>query len=174
MRKTVGGMFLVAALVAPAAVSAQSQSGSVNATARILAVLDVTNSADLDFGEIVPGNGASVQPGSAPSGSGQTLGALRIEHNSDFTVSATVPSYLALGSEQVAVSFQCGYSASASGAVIGSTSACGSMPNPGALASPTATVTFLQVGGSIAAAETSGKTPGDYTGNLTFTFTATY
>jgi hypothetical protein len=174
MRKTVGGLVLAAALIVPAGLSAQTQSGTVNATARILAVLDVTNADDLDFGDIVPGNGASVLPGSAPGGAGQTLGALRIEHNSDFTVSATVPANLSLGAETLAVTFTCGYSASATGAVVGGTSDCGSVANPGTAASASTTVTFLQVGGTIAAAETSGKTPGNYTGSMTFTFTSTF
>ena len=174
MRKMVGALVLAAALIAPAGLSAQTQSGTVNATARILAVLNVSHAGDLNFGDIVPGNGASVVPGSAPSGPGQALGALRIQHNSDFSVSASVPSHLTLGAEQVAVSFTCGYSASATGAVIGSTAPCASMPNRGTAASSTTSTEYLQVGGSIAAAETSSKTPGTYTGSLTFTFTAQF
>src|SRR5690606_32486463 len=106
---------------------------------------------DLDFGVITPGAAASVLPGGPPAG-GQTLGALQVDHNSDVMVSAVVPAALlhTVSGNALPVSFSCGYSTSATGALLGSASACDAL---GAIAHPddgSPATTYLQVGGSIA------------------------
>ncbi len=174
MKKTAAILTLGAALLVPAAGHAQSATGTVNASATVLAYLNVTNSGDLNFGSIPAGSGATVTPGSAP-GAGQSLGAVRVDHNSDVSVSATLPTGLALaGQPDLPVSFQCGWSSSASGALIGAAGACGSMPNRTGSGNGTTITTYLQVGGTITPAATTNRVPGTYTGLLSFTFTAVY
>jgi hypothetical protein len=167
MKKTLGGAALVLVLLAPAAVSAQT-SGDVQATARILASLTVTELTDLDFGGMLPGVGSTVAVGSASAG----LGELQIDHDSDFSVVATVPTQLLNGANFLDVAFVCGYSAASQGALTGASFDCGSPPQPGSPGS--ATTTYLQVGGDITGANTTGKVPGDYTATLSFSFSAVY
>lgn len=169
MRKAIGGLVVLAALGAPAAASAQS--GTVNATATIVGALTVVNSGDLDFGAIVPGTGAVVAPGAA-AGAGQSLGHLRIDHSSNFTVSSTVPTQLT-GPDVIDVTFECGYSAAQNGALTGGSFDCAAPNASPATVLGTATVTYLQVGGTILGGDTTGKPAGTYTGSLTFTFTPT-
>ena len=51
-------LFALALLATPVGVAAQSASGTVNASATILAYLDVQNVSDLDFGNIAAGSSA--------------------------------------------------------------------------------------------------------------------
>lgn len=169
MRRTVGGLFLAAAVFAPAGASAQS--GTVNATATIVGTLTVVNTGDLDFGAIVPGTGAVVATGAA-AGAGQSLGHLQIDHSSNFTVSSTVPTQLS-GPDVIDVTFECGYSGSQNGALSGGSFDCASPNASPATVLGTPTTTYLQVGGTILAGDTAGKPAGTYTGSLTFTFTPT-
>jgi len=166
-------LFALAVLAAPLAAEAQSASGTVNASATILAYLDVQNVSDLDFGSIAAGSGASLTPGSSPATG--TLGVLQIDHNSDVIVSAVVPTALSLsGAPDMPVSFSCGYSAAASGALSGSAAACNALPNRAGNGNGTTRTSFLQVGGDITAANTTNRVPGTYTGALVFTVTANY
>jgi hypothetical protein len=147
--------------------SAQSATGTVNASATVLAYLDVTKVDDVDFGQINQGSGATLTPGGAV-GAGQSLGVLQIDHNSDVVVTATVPTGLSLsGAPDLPVSFTCGYSLAASGALDGGSSACDAMANRAGNGDGS-------IGGDILAADTSGRIPGTYTGSLVFTITATY
>lgn len=155
-------------------VSAQSATGTVSATATVLAFLDVTKVDDVAFGQINPGSGAVMTPGMAV-GAGQSLGVLKIDHNSDVIVAASVPSALSLaGAPDLPVSFSCGYSLAASGALDGAVSACDGLANRTATGDGSTTTSYIQIGGEILAAETSGRIPGTYTGSLVFTITATY
>ena len=77
------------------AASAQSATGTVSASATVLAYLDVTKVDDVAFGQINPGSGATLTPGGSV-GTGQSLGVLKIDHNSDVIVAASVPSALSL------------------------------------------------------------------------------
>lgn len=157
---------LAAAVAVPAGASAQS--GTVSATATILGTLTVTNDGDLDFGAIIPGSGSTVAPGGPPATG--SLGHLRIDHTSNFTVTSSVPTQLT-GPDVINVTFQCGYSAAQNGALTGGTFDCGAPNGSPATTLGTATVTYLQVGGTILGGDTSGKPAGVYTGSLTFTFT---
>jgi hypothetical protein len=155
-------------------VSAQSATGTVSASATVLAFLDVTKVDDVAFGQINPGSGAALTPGGAV-GAGQSLGVLKIDHNADVLVSASVPSALALaGAPDLPVSFTCGYSAASSGALDGAQSACDAMANRVGSGDGSTKTSYIQIGGSILAADTGSRMPGTYTGSLVFTITATY
>ena len=171
---------LAAALIAVAAtagsVSAQTATGSVTASATVGAVLSATNSANLNFGTgISPTAGSGViGTGAAPSGTGQTLGAISISHNSNFSTTVTgAPTTLDNGANTLSVSFSCAYSTSASGAIVsGSGAACASMGNRTVTTPGTTETTFLQVGGTLTVP--ANPAPGTYTGAtaISFLFTA--
>lgn len=170
MRKTFGGLLAAAALLVPAGASAQS--GDVTATATVVAALQVFEESDLNFGAVVPGVDASVALGSAPATG--SLGHLRIQHSSNFTVTSGVPAVLSDGGvNTIAVSFLCGYSSTQNGAISGGSFDCASPNASPATAPGAATTTWLQVGGTILGTASSGAAPGVYNGTLSFTFTAT-
>ncbi len=164
----------LALAVSPLAVSAQSAAGTVDASATILAYLNVQNVANLDFGNIAAGSGATLTPGVVP-GSG-TLGVLQINHNSEVSVSVSVPAALTMGAAPpLPVTFSCGYSLAAAGPLVGAAQACGAMSNRAStLNNGTTETTYIQVGGDILAANTTNRVPGTYTGSLVFTVTAVY
>jgi len=170
-------MLALGLMVAPVAAQAQSASASVNATATILAFLDVQNVSDVDFGTIAAGSAATLTPGTPPATG--TLGVLLVNHNSDVNVSAVVPAGLTLfggsGTEPaLPVTFSCGYSAAAAGALDGASAACNSLPNRTGNADGTTRTSYVQVGGSIGSADTTDRIPGTYTGSLVFTVVAVY
>lgn len=166
-------LLALALLAAPMVAEAQSASGTVNASATILAYLDVQNVSDLDFGTIAAGAGATMTPGVVP-GSG-TLGVLQIDHNSDVSVAAAVPAFLTLaGAPNLPVNFSCGYSPAAAGALSGAATACGALPNQTGNGDGTTRTSYIQVGGSISGVDTTDRMPGTYTGSLVFTVTAVY
>jgi spore coat protein U-like protein len=166
-------MFALALLTAPMAVEAQSASGTVNASATILAYLDVQNVSDLDFGSIAAGSGATLTPGTVPATG--SLGVLQIDHNSEVIVTATVPTFLTLsGAPNLPVTFSCGYAATPSGTLSGSAAACNALPNRAGNGDGTTRTSYIQVGGDISSANTTNRIPGTYTGSLVFTVTANY
>lgn len=172
MRK-IAAILLGAVLAAPAALQAQSANGTVTASATIEAILQVSNVGNLAFGNITPGSGATVTPG---SGSG-SLGVLEVLHNAELSVTASVPAALDHATEAGAtlpVTFSCGWSDSANGALTGGEQACASLGNRTGPADGTPVTSYVQVGGSIAAGDTSNRVPGTYRGTLTFTFQAVY
>ncbi len=175
MKKTLtlaGAALAVLATVAP--VSAQSANASVDASATIEAYLNVTQEEDVAFGTIQPAAGATLTPGTAP-GTGQSLGRLRIQHNSSVSVSASLPTGLSLaGFPDLPVAFTCGFSPSPTGALDGAATGCDAISNRTANGDGTARVSYLQIGGSILAADTQDRVPGTYTGTLVFTVTAIY
>lgn len=178
MKKTLLLALAAGTLAAPMAASAQSASGTVNASATILAYLDVQNVADVDFGSIAAGGAAALTPGTTPATG--TLGVLQIDHNSDVSVSVSLPSGgLSLmggsGSEpKLPVTFSCGYSTTVSGALSGAATACNAMTNRSGNGNGTTKTSYIQIGGSISSATTADRIPGTYTGSLVFTVTAVY
>jgi len=153
---------------------AQTAQGTVNASATVLAYLNVTKVDDVAFGQINPGSAATLTPGAAV-GAGQSLGVLQIDHNSDVIVTASVPTVLTLtGVPDLPVSFTCGYATAASGALDGGSSACNAMANRTGNGDGSTKTSYIQIGGAILAADTSNRMPGTYTGSLVFTITATY
>lgn len=176
MKKSIVTWSLAAAALFAAGqeASAQSATGNVSASATVLAYLDVSKVNDVGFGQINPGSGAALTPGAAV-GAGQSLGVLKIDHNSNVIVSASVPSALSMaGAPDLPVSFTCGYSAAASGALDGSAAACNALANRAGNGNGSTKTSYIQIGGSILAANTSNRMPGTYTGSLVFTITATY
>lgn len=176
MKKKIVVWSLVAAasLATANGASAQSATGSVSASATVLAYLDVTKVEDVAFGQINPGSGATLTPGAAV-GAGQSLGVLKVDHNSDVIVSASVPSALSMaGAPDLPVSFSCGYATAASGALDGASASCTGLPNRTGNGDGSTKVSYIQIGGSILAGDTSSRMPGTYTGSLVFTITATY
>lgn len=154
--------------------SAQSATGTVSASATVLAYLNVTKSADVAFGQINPGSGAALTPGGSV-GAGQSLGVLKIDHNSDVIVSAAVPAVLSMaGAPDLPVSFSCGYSVAASGALDGAAAGCNALANRTGNGDGSTKTSYIQIGGAILAANTTNRMPGTYTGSVVFTITATY
>lgn len=170
MRRTSGGLFLAAMLVAPAGVSGQV--GTVNASATIVGQLTVNDLADLNFGAIVPGTGQVVNLGAGATPAGTTRGVIEVQHSSNFTVVSNVPTQLT-GPDVIDVTFECGYSGSQGGAIAGGSFDCASPAAGPATVVGTPTTTYLQVGGTILAGDTSLKPAGTYTGTLQFTFSPT-
>jgi hypothetical protein len=176
MKKNIAALTLVAAALLGASqdVSAQSATGTVAASATVLAYLNVSKTADVAFGQINPGSGAALTPGAAV-GAGQSLGVLKIDHNSDVIVSAAVPAVLSMaGAPDLPVSFSCGYSAGATGALDGAAAGCNALANRTGNGDGSTKVSYIQIGGAILAANTSSRMPGTYTGSVVFTITATY
>lgn len=176
MRKTI--LMLGLALMLPGVAAGQVANGTVGASATILAYLDVTNVADLDFGSINAGASATLTPGVVP-GTG-TLGVLQMDHNSEVSVSVSLPAGgLTLvggggGEPLLPVTFTCGYSPASSGALDTGVGACTALGNRPGNGDGSTRSTFVQVGGSIGSADTTGRIPGTYTGNLVFTVTSIY
>lgn len=136
-------------------------------------MVTVTKLADLDFGTIAPGSGATITPGTVPTGTGQSMGALKIDFNSGASVAGPTASGLSLsGAPDLPVTFSCGYSLTQTGALSGSATACSAVPNLTYTGTGASVTRYLQVGGSINAADTSNRVPGTYTANLQFTVTA--
>ena len=155
-------------------VAAQSATGTVNASATVLAYLNVNKIDDVAFGQINPGSGAALTPGAAV-GAGQSLGVLKVDHNSDVIVAAAVPTGLSMaGAPDLPVSFSCGYSTAASGALDGAAAGCNALANRTGNGDGSTKVSYIQIGGSILAADTANRMPGTYTGSIVFTITATY
>lgn len=171
-------LFSVAVLATPMVVAAQSASGSISATATVLAYVDVEHVADLDFGAIAAGDAATLTPGTTPADG--SLGALRIDHNSEVSVSVALPTGgLSLvggsGTEpKLPVSFTCGYSVNPSGALDGSATNCSALANRAGSVNGSMKSSYIQIGGSIASGETTSRIPGTYTGSLVFTVNAVY
>lgn len=176
MKKTILTLSLAAAaaLAATNDVAAQSATGTVNASATVLAYLNVSKVSDVAFGQINPGASATLTPGGAV-GAGQSLGVLQMDHNSDVIVSAVVPGVLTMaGAPDLPVSFSCGYSTAASGALDGAAGGCNALANRTGNGDGSTKTSYIQMGGSILAADTSNRMPGTYTGSIVFTITATY
>ena len=175
MKKTALTLALAAAAAALApSAQAQTATGTVNVSARINAILTATVVENLNFGTAIAPNAGtvSVATGTAPSGVGQTLGAIQISHNSDFSTAVTSASTnLTNGTDNLPVAFNCAYSTSASGAVAtGSAALCSAMPNRASATLGTTQTTYLQVGGNLTVP--AGVQPGTYTGSISFLLTA--
>ena len=163
-----------ALLVTGADATAQTASGTVNASATVLAYLDVNTVAHLDLGSITPGAGATVTPGAAV-GAGQAMGVLKLDHNADVIVAAALPAGLSLaGAPDLPVSFSCGYSTASSGGLDGAAADCTALPNRTGNGDGSTRTSYIQLGGSILGPDTTGRIPGTYTGSVVFTVTATY
>lgn len=160
------------AMVLPAGARAQTATATVNVSATISAALTATTVENLNFGTAIPAAAATitVAPGSAPAGTGQTLGAVEIAHNSNFSTAVSGTTAMTGPGGTLTVTYNCAYSATATGAVIGSTTACGSMANRAVTTPGTTQTTYLQVGGALTIP--ASPVAGTYTGDISFLFTA--
>lgn len=174
MKKIVFAAAAAAAFALPAAGHTQSSaSGTVNATANVSAYIAVNKLADLNFGMIAPGSGATITPGTPPTGTGQTMGVLKVDFNSAATIAGPTATGLQLsGASDLPVAFSCGYSATQTGALTGAATACGSMGGITYSGTGAPTTQYIQVGGAITGGDTTNRLPGTYTANLLFTVTA--
>ncbi len=89
---------LTGLLLSPAALAAQSNNATINATANVLTPLDVTAGAALDFGNVFPGVNATVDPVTdANAGRWDVAGASRAGTGYEVTLDYTLPATLSDG-----------------------------------------------------------------------------
>lgn len=171
MKKLATAACAALVLSVPSIATAQTASGSVSVGATVQSSLSIAGTNALGFGTaIAPAGGTvTVSPGAAPSGTGQTLGSLEVAHNSDFSVTGPASITLTSGANSMSASLSCGYSATATGALIGTAAACNALGNRD-ITLGTATTTFLQVGGTLTVG--AGQAAGVYSGSASFTLTA--
>ena len=149
MRKAAAAVLLSIALT-PAVVQAQN-TATVGVSATILANVVVTSLTNLEFGSIIPGSGTTVSTGAAAP-AGQQLGELQIIHNANVTVTTSVPANLVGPGGNLPVTFVCAYATTSQGTISGSETACNTLPQRNVLLPGVDETTFVQVGGSLAAA----------------------
>lgn len=163
-------------MMMPATAQAQTDGATMSATATIEAFLSVSKVSDVAFGTIAAAASALLSPGGAP-GTGQTLGVLQMVHNSTVDVDVALPAggltHTTNGAApNLPVTFTCGYSTLAAGALDGTAVACGSLADRAANGDGTNATSFIQVGGSISSGDTTNRLPGLYSGDLVFTVTS--
>lgn len=149
--------FAAAALLAlPATVSGQSTTAQIDATATVVAPIDVQAVADLSFGVVLPGVPTQVLP--VDGGAFTVAGAI----DQDVIVDFTLPATLAAGALTMPVSFDGGYGAGAPDAALDPT--IDSTLNLGATGG-----WDVFLGGTVTPAP--DQAAGDYAGTVTLTVT---
>jgi hypothetical protein len=162
---------------APAALNAQpGASADVTASARVEASLTAATTHQLKFGTLAMGTDATLTSAGASHSplSGLTtagLGQVQVQHNSNVGVTASVPTVLtnSTTSETLAFAATCATAATSGGtstAVPDCTTFDITVTTPGSVQS-----TYVLVGGTVTGDATAGI--GDFTGTISFTFTAT-
>ena len=160
----------IASASLPALAAAQTQTATINVTAKVQSTVSFSNAANLDFGAaITPGTAASVAPGTAS-------GKVMISYNTPatVTVAGTDLTETAGGGSPatIPVTYSCAQANSGTAAAptaFAGTCAAGFTT---ALNGRARTDHWVYLGGSIAAGATSTVPAGNYAG--TATFTATY
>jgi hypothetical protein len=162
-------------LVAAPALSAQTATATVNASATVEASLTAATTHPLKFGTLAMGASSTL----ASSGGSQAalsglasagLGQIQVSHNSNVSVTATIPTVLtnSVTSTTLGFSATCA-TATSSGGSGTDTGGCASFGltagTPGTTQS-----TFVLVGGTVTGSAAAGV--GTFTGDLVFTFTA--
>lgn len=168
----------VALFAAPSVLNAQAASASadVTASARVEASLTAATTHQLKFGTLAMGSNATLTSAGASHSalSGLTtagLGQVQVQHNSNVGVTASLPTELvnSTTSETLAFSGNCATAATSGGTSV-AVADCSSFgitaTTPGAVQS-----TYVLVGGTVTGDATAGI--GDFTGTISFTFTAT-
>jgi hypothetical protein len=103
MRNRIATLVALAALVFPAALMAQPNNATIQATATVLTPLTVTAGPDLDFGTgVFPGVNASVLPTDATAGRFDLAGVASAEVDLDF---GTLPAQLAGPGDNLTITF---------------------------------------------------------------------
>lgn len=166
----------VALLGAPAALSAQTATADVTASARVEASLTAATTHQLKFGTLAMGSNSTLASSGASQAalSGLTtagLGQVQVTHNSNVGVTATVPAVLTNGTTGNTLGFAatCG-TASTSGGAATAVADCSAF-SFAAAAPGTSQSTYVLVGGTVTGDAAAGV--GDFTGTVQFTFTAT-
>ena len=154
----------VAALVAglTSSAAAQSNSGSITATAQVQQPINVNGAVNLSFGNVFPGVNKSVLLTDAGAGRFDVTGQASTPVNLAFTA---LPVNLVNGGNNLPVAFSSGYNTANSAA--GATSFA---PGSGASTSLSGTgALFVFLGGSVTPA--SNQAAGTYTGTVTLQVT---
>lgn len=105
MRKPLMVALAVAALALPTGMEAQSNQGTITASATVQTPLNVTNLQNLAFGNVLPGVNKTVLPGDAAAGQLQITGQDAKEVSVDF---GTLPTALADGGNSLPINFGSG------------------------------------------------------------------
>ncbi|HEX2076757.1 MAG TPA: hypothetical protein VHG08_03585 [Longimicrobium sp.] len=162
-------------LVAAPALSAQTSTATVNASATVEASLTAATTHQLKFGTLAMGASSTL----ASSGGSQAalsglasagLGQIQVSHNSNVSVTAVIPAALTNSVTGTTLGFSATCAtASSSGGSGTDTGGCASFSfnagTPG-----TAQSTFVLIGGTVTGNAAAGV--GTFTGDLEFTFTA--
>lgn len=166
----------LALFAAPAALSAQTVTADVNASARVEASLTAATTHQLKFGTLAMGSNSTLASSGASQAalSGLTtagLGQVHVTHNSNVGVTATVPAVLtnSTSGQTLAFAATCA-TATASGGAGTDTAGCNSF-SFSAGAAGTVQNTYVLVGGTVTGDAAAGV--GDFSGTIAFTFTAT-
>lgn len=166
MKKTALFLAAAACLVVPSVASAQSQTATINALAKIQSAVVFSNPTNLDFGApITPGTGATV---TAANG-----GKIMVSYNTPTTVTVAGTALNRAGGGSLAVTYSCAQAATGTATTptaFAGTCAAGYTTS---LFGNARTDHWLYVGGDIAAAATTTAPAGNYTGTVTFTATYT-
>jgi spore coat protein U-like protein len=105
MRKPLMVALAVATLALPFGLEAQTNQGTITASATVQTPLNVTNVQDLAFGDVLPGVNKTVLPGDASAGQLQITGQDAREVSVDF---GTLPTTLASGGNTMPITFGSG------------------------------------------------------------------
>jgi hypothetical protein len=165
----------LALFAAPAAVSAQTATADVIASARVEANLTAATTNQLQFGTLAMGanstlassGGAQAAP-SAPGVAG--LGQVHVQHSSNVNVTTVVPAVLtnSVSGQTLGFAATCARATTSGGAGT-DTGGCASFSFTAA-APGTVQSTYVLVGGTVTGNPAAGV--GDFTGTIGFTFTA--
>ena len=176
MKKLALGLAAVACAVVPAMAHAQIASATVNASATVQASLTAATTHQLKFGTLAMGASSTLASSGASQASlsGLTtagLGQIQVGHNSNVSVTATVPATLlnSVSGQTLGFSATCA-TASSSGGMGTAVASCASF-SFSAAAPGTVQSTYVLVGGTVTGSAAAGV--GTFTGDVDFTFTAT-
>jgi hypothetical protein len=178
MKKLCLAAAAVALFAAPAAVNAQigGASADVTASARVEASLTAATTHQLKFGTLAMGSNSTLASAGASQASlsGLTtagLGQVQVQHNSNVGVTATIPTVLtnSVSGSTLGFAASCGTAATSGGTATAVTD-CSSFGLSAATPGTTQS-TYVLVGGTVTGSAAAGI--GDFTGTVSFTFTAT-
>ena len=175
MKKLALSLAALALAAVPAVSHAQTASATVNASATVQASLTATTTHQLKFGTLAMGASSTLASsgGSQASLSGLAtagLGQVLVSHNSNVSVTATVPGVLtnATSGNTLAFAATCA-TATSSGGTGTAVASCATFSfnasTPG-----TSQNAFVLVGGTVTGSAAAGV--GTFTGDIDFTFTA--
>jgi hypothetical protein len=164
----------VAAL--PAVARAQQATATVNASATVVADLTATTTHQLKFGTLALGSSSTLASAGASQAalSGLTtagLGQVQVNHNSNVSVTTTVPATLlnSVSGNTLGFAATCATASTSGGTGAAITGGCSSFSfNAATAGAPQST--YVLVGGTITGSAAAGI--GTFTGDVVFTFNA--